>query len=334
MHFLILLSVLLFSHGGVASRCVDVFAKTVSIKQIQLVGLQGITYETSELSRHGTTLSVANTKQVAEYKSVLLSRDGLYVFLLDRSGAISIDHHLPLPIDYSKASFHGTHRGLLRAREQDFSHLGKAEVVFAGEFMVVGGKAAWVSDNSVFYYDTPKVPQRTRETARDFRIRTKRENENLRLLAKSRLRSIQNLLLSWGWIDGATRVKQSEESSGDSDHSSRQWAHAQSRKLALFERTCRTQQLCWDLFLSMQGQVQRLADLDGLELPKEKVPQLIRLDAQMAATLIQSLSTIRDSGVVGVLYQQVDFQTGEPKQTLQDLTVALDWYADFLQESR
>ncbi len=291
-------------------------------------------YETPELFRHGAVLGVSKQKQLAEYKSTLLSRDGLYVFLIDRSGTISIDHHLPLPIDYSKASFHGTHRGLLRAREQDFSHLGKAEVVFAGELFVLGAKVVWVSDSSVFYFDTPKVPQRPRETVRDFRIRTKRENENARQTAKTRLEFVQNLLLSWGWIDATTTVKQSAESLGDADHSSRQWGHMQSRKLALFERSCRAQQQCWDLFLSLQSQVQRLADLNGLDLSKEKVQQLVRLDAQKAVTLIQSLSTIREIGVVGVLSQQVNLQTGEPKQTLQDLMVALDWYLAVLQDSK
>ena len=326
MNFLVLLSVLLFSHGGVGSRCVDVFAKGVSLNQIPRVSSQEVPYETSELSRHGTIISVANSKQMTEYKSTLRSRDGMYVFLVDRTGTVLIDHHLPLPIDYSKASFHGSHRGLLRAREQDFSHLGKAEVVFAGQLMVVGGKVVWLSDSSAFYYDAPKVPQRLRETARDFRIRAKRENENLRQLAKNRLRSIQNLLLSWGWIDGTTKVKQFEESSGDSDSSSRQWAHAQSRKLALFERNCRVQPICWSTFLALESQIQQLTEIDGVELSGEIVQQLIRLDAQKAGVLVQSLETIRESGVVGVISQQVNLQTGEPKQALQDFMVALDWY--------
>lgn len=326
MNFLVLLAVLLFSHGGVGSRCVDMFSKSVALNQIPRVSSRDVPYETSELSRHGTVLNVSNSKQLADYKETLLSRDGLYVFLLDRTGTIAIDHHLPLPIDYSKASFHGTHRGLLRVREQDFSHLGKTDVVFAGELMVFGAQVVWVSDNSVLYYDTPKVPQRPNETARDFRIRTERDNESLRRVAKNRLGSVQNLLLSWGWIDGSTKLKQSEESSGDADHSSRQWGHTHSRKLALFERNCRAQQQCWEAFLNLESQVHRLTDLNGLELPKEKVQQLIRLDSQKAVILIQSLSTVRESGVVGVMYQQFNLQTGEPKPALQDFMVALDWY--------
>ena len=334
MNFLLILSVLLFSHGGMGPRCADVFAKGVSVHQMPRVSAQEVAYNNSELSRHGTVLSGSNPKLVAEYKSTLLSRDGLYVFLLERSGTIVIDHHLPLPIDYSMASFHGTHRGLLRAREQDFSHLGKADVVFAGELMVVGGTVVWVSDNSVFYFDAPKLQQRPRETARDFRFRTKRETENLRQLAKNRLRSVQNLLLSWGWIDGNAKMKQTEESMGDSDGSSRQWGHANSRKLALFERNCRVQPQCWSTFLTLESQIQRLTEVNGVELSGEKVRQLLKLDAQKAAVLIQWLAPIRDSGVAGILNQQVNLQTGEPTQALQDFMVALDWYRAVLLDSK
>jgi hypothetical protein len=305
---------------------VDVFAKGVSLHQISRVSLQEVPYESSELSRHGTVLSGSNPKLLVDYKSTLLSRDGLYVFLLERSGTLVVDHHLPLPIDYSMASFHGTHRGLLRAREQDFSHLGTAEVVFAGELMVVGGAVVWVSDNSVFYYDAPKVPQRSKETDRDFRLRTKRENENLRQLAKKRLRAVQNLLLSWGWIDGNAQMKQTEESTGDSDRSSRQWGHTNSRKLALFERNCRALPQCWNTFLTLENQIQRLTEVNGLELSREKVQQLLKLDAQKAAILIQWLAPIRESGVAGIMNQQVNLQSGEPSQALQDFMVALDWY--------
>lgn len=312
----------------------DVFAKTVSLNQIPRVSSQEVPYETYELSRHGTVLNVSDSKQLAEYKETLLSRDGLYLFLLDRAGTIAIDHHLPLPIDYSKPSFLGTHRGLLRAREQDFSHLGKTEVVFAGELMVVGSQVVWVSDSSVYYYDTPKVPERPNETARDFRIRTERDNENLRRVAKNRLAMVQSLLSIWGWTDANTKIKQSEENSGDSDHSSRPWEHRRSRQQALFERACRIQPQCWNTYLNMQGQVQRLAEVHGLELSKEKVQQLVRLDAQKAVVLSQLLSTIREGGVVGVLHQQVDLQTGEPKQMLQDFMVALDWYVAILQQGK
>jgi hypothetical protein len=326
MNLLVLLSVLLFSHGGMGPRCADVFAKGVSVQQMLRVSAQEVAYESSELSRHGTVLSVSNPKVLADYKSTLLSRDGLYVFLLERSGTIVVDHHLPLPIDYSKASFHGTHRGLLHTREQDFSHLGKVEVVFAGELMVVGGTVVWVSDNSVFYYDAPKVPQRSKETDRDFRLRTKRENENLRQLAKNRLRSVQNLLLSWGWIDGNAQMKQIEESTGDSASSSRRWGHMNSRKLALFERNCRALPQCWNAFLTLESQIQRLTEANGLELSREKVQQLLKLDAQKAAILIQWLAPIRESGVAGIMNQQVNLQTGEPTQALQDFMLALDWY--------
>jgi hypothetical protein len=329
MNFLAVLTLVFLSHGSPA-RCLDLFSKGPSLSQIPRVGFREVPYETSEILRHGRVLNLADPKQLSDYReNMLLSRDGVYVFLLDRQGTMTIDHQLPLPVDYSKAAFHGTHRGLLRLREQDFAHLGKPEIIFAGEFMVTAGKVVWLSDQSIFFFDTPKVPQRAGETARDFRLRNQRDRENLRQLAKSRFMAVRNLLLGWSWIDHETGIRHIDDAA-DADGGTRLWAHRVSRQLALFERNCRAQQACMDVFERLQNQVLRLAEVNGLRLDSERIQQLLRLDSGRSALLVQSLTKIRDAGVVGLMQEQVNVQTGELSKYLQDVFESIDWYVQTL----
>ncbi len=320
---------ILFSSHGAGPRCVDVLAKGVSLSHVPRIASQVVLFDTSEVFKHGSVLKITNKNDLADYKQTLLSRSGLYVFLLDRTGHLAIDHHLPLPVDYSMATFHGTHRGLLRQREQDFSFLGKPEVIFAGELMVSAGKIVWISDGSTFFHDAPKVAQRPRETSREFHFRTRRERDQFFQNTTSRLLTIKNLMTSWGWIDGNTIIKQIENASGSDSLAS--WGFKISRKLALFERICRGQQPCWDFYLSLEGRLNRVAEAGGFDLPTERLLQLAQLDAQKASLLVQSLTMARDLGLVAVMHQQIDPQSGVPKQPLQDFGVALDWYLQFLE---
>ncbi len=329
MNFLIVLTILFLSHGS-PGRCLDVFSKQSILLQLSRVGVREVPYETSEILRHGSVLSLADPQQLQSYREgAIRARDGVYIFLLDRQGTMIIDHQLPLPIDYSKAAFHGTHRGLLRLREQDFAHLGKPEIVFAGELMVTAGKVVWISDQSIFFFDTPKVPRRAGETARDFRLRNQRDRENLRQLAKSRLLAVRNLLLGWSWIDHETSIR-SIDDAADADGGTRLWAHRVSRQLALFERNCQAQQACMEVFERLQKQVLRLAEVNGLGLDSERIQQLLRLDSTRSAVLIQSLTKIRDAGVAGLMHEQVNVQTGELSKFLQDVFASNDWYAQTL----
>lgn len=308
-------------------QCRDI-TRDIEWNQIPLATLQIVPYQTTEITQHGRALSLNDPSTLNAFKETLLMRDGVYVFLLDRTGALLIDHQLPHTNLGSYYSFYGTHRGLYNQRVHDF---GSCEVVFAGELLVSNGRVEWISDNSAFYYERPKITKNPDETERDFRFRTKMVRQRLIETATLRLKTLHQLLWSWGWVDGQTRIKQTEKTPQDFDDVYRNSEYTVARNRARFESLCRAEAFCWQTYQRIDVQLKRYGEVGGYATFSSRLPQLLRKDAVKTQILVQFFSTINEVGLMGMLSKQINIESRQIPSAVEGFSAALNWYLSELE---
>ncbi|MBY0315014.1 MAG: hypothetical protein K2Q26_05815 [Bdellovibrionales bacterium] len=245
----------------------------------------------TEIPQHGMVIRAGSREGLQKVLAVLDVRDGTYPLIIDQSNNVVIDHRLPDIQAKLRRPFLGTHRGLYSQLLATFGS--SAQVVFAGQIRVVGGRAINLIDQASTFHDVMK-----NHDANDT-VQVERAFNELVESNQVRLDFAFSYLKSLGLVSESTEIINYQKRFGRSEDKSE--GHVLAERAAVFEIRCRANPQCLSKFMRAERFVRQVVDRGGISYIMSRYEALKTVDMVTAWDILTLWPMLLKDGPLDVM---------------------------------
>ena len=271
--------------------CLDIFKAAPRATALVPFGEMRSELKPTEIPQHGMVIRGGSREGLQKVLAVLDVRDGTYPLIIDTSYNVVIDHRLPDIQAKLRRPFLGTHRGLYHQMRATFGS--SAQVVFAGQIRVVGGRAINIIDQASTFHDVLK----THDT--NDPIQADRAYHELVESNQARLDFAFSYLKSLGVVSTSTEVINYQRRFGRSEDKSE--GHVLAERAAVFEIRCRANALCLAKLLIAERFVRQVVDRGGMTYIMSRYEALKKTNMEAAWDILTLWPMLLKDGPLDVM---------------------------------